>query len=218
MYLLQSDIFMDVFSYLYAFGLYFNGSVFLSFYWLIEEKKILILTLHDRKMNHRVVFPFEAAGAALKDATSFFGPLHLPCKEAVMDIVVPCPDCIRQLPSSFAWIDHHFRNRRFLGALSLQELAVYLFFVLAADKHGVSFYRIERIADFFDFQMQPDDILNCRTSLREKKLIGFMPFSSERCEGFCQVLPLPVSRSAAHSYRRGGMSCIGNIIRSFSDN
>lgn len=108
-----------------------------------------------------------------------------------MSISVPRPDAVRTLPRNFAWIDRRLRDKTFLGELYFKELALYVFFVLAADKNGISYYRSENIAKHFDFQIHPTEVLTCRNRLIEKGLIAFSPFSADSCEGVHQVLPLP---------------------------
>ena len=130
-----------------------------------------------------------------------------------MDVAVPCPDRIRQIPPNFAWIDRRLRDQQFLGALTLKELATYTFLVLAANKHGVSFYRSEHIAALFDYQLQPLDIIQCRNALFDKGLISFQPFNGHGSEGFYQVLPLPQSVPLLYPPQRGGdVSSINEIL------
>jgi hypothetical protein len=134
-----------------------------------------------------------------------------------MDVVVPCPDRIRQIPANFGWIDRGFRDQRFLGTMTLKELAVYVFLVLAANKHGVSFYRSEQIAALFDYQLQPLEVIQCRNALFDKGLISFQPFSGHSREGFYQVLPLPKSVSPfIPSQRCGDVSSLHEILDSLN--
>ena len=48
---------------------------------------------------------------------------------------------------SFAWIDHRLLRNGYLPVMTHQDQALYLFLALAADRHGVSFYRKEKICD-----------------------------------------------------------------------
>jgi hypothetical protein len=221
--ILQKDFAMDVstlpFSFEHPFGYSYEFSC--SFYLRFnhcETGLCLTLTLHDVNLEHRVVFPW-AAGAAHGNAALFIGPLHFPHKEAAMDVAIPCPDRIRHIPAHFAWIDRRLRDKRFLGTLTLQELAVYVFLILAANKHGVSFYRSEQIAELFDYQIQPFDVIQCRNDLFDKELIAFLPFKGRSNEGFCQVLPMPLSVTVITPQKRGGdVTTVKDIIRSMNGN
>ena len=131
-----------------------------------------------------------------------------------MHISVPYPDLVRTIPANFAWIDRRFRDKQFIGVLTLQELAVYLFLILAADKQGVSFYTSEKIAAFFDYHIQPFDVILSRNSLFDKGMIGFMPFKSNCSEGVYQILPLPKSIAPiVLSKRTGTISSLGDIMK-----
>ena len=132
-----------------------------------------------------------------------------------MDVVIPCPNRIRSIPQQFAWIDRRLRDPYFLGLLNLKELALYLFLVLAANKNGISFYRSDRIAEMFDYQLQPPEIVQCRNSLFDKEMISFHPFNGHSNEGVFQVLPLPTQSIPLvfHVRKRGGeFESIGDII------
>jgi hypothetical protein len=67
---------------------------------------------------------------------------------------IPQPQNVRRITGSFAWIDHRLLRNGRLQAMTHQEMVLYLFLVLAADRHGVSFYRKEKICDLvaLDFQ------------------------------------------------------------------
>jgi len=135
-----------------------------------------------------------------------------------MHVSVQCPNCIRQIPANFAWVDRRLRDKQFLGALTLQELAVYLFLILAADKRGISFYGSEKIAALFDYQVQPVDVIRSRNELFDKGMISFMPFKSNRTEGVYQVLPLTKSiQPLIPCQRGGGISSLGDIIQSLEN-
>jgi len=47
------------------------------------------------------------------------------------------PQRVRRTGKSFCFIPHRFLTDGFLQSLSLHELAVYLFLVLASDKNGI---------------------------------------------------------------------------------
>jgi hypothetical protein len=106
-----------------------------------------------------------------------------------MPHVVPRPDLVRRVPKGFGWIDHRLRRDGFLAQLTLEDLALYVFLVLAAGPDGVSWYRKEKISDALGLSWAQFD--QARQRLLERGLIAFAPFGPNDTNGFYQVLPLP---------------------------
>ena len=101
---------------------------------------------------------------------------------------IPQPHRVRRIEKSFAWIDHRLLRNGFLPVMTHQDQSLYLFLVLAADRHGVSFYRKEKICDLSgldwgQFEVARDRLINLR-------LIAFAPYSALSVNGFYQVLPI----------------------------
>lgn len=71
----------------------------------------------------------------------------------------------------FSFIPHRFLNNGFFQALNKDELCLYLFLILAGNRHGVSFYRYDSICDFTNLSL--DDYIHTRNSLIKKDLIAF---------------------------------------------
>ncbi len=94
------------------------------------------------------------------------------------------PERLRTTGKSFCFIPHRFLTDGFLQSLSLYELALYLFLVLASDKNGLSFYSDKSICSILGFKEQ--DYLFARTCLIYKNLI-------EHDGTLFQVLSLPES-------------------------
>ena len=93
-------------------------------------------------------------------------------------------DRIRRIEGGFSFIPHRFLTDGFLKALSQQELLLYIFLVLAADRYGLSFYSYGRICS--SLRMPLEQYSAARDGLIEKDLIGF--------DGtLYQVLSLPAS-------------------------
>jgi hypothetical protein len=93
-------------------------------------------------------------------------------------------DRIRRIDGGFSFIPHRFLTAGFLKALSQQELLLYIFLVLAADRYGLSFYSYDRICSFL--HMSLEQYTAARDGLIEKDLIAF--------DGtLFQVLSLPAS-------------------------
>ena len=91
---------------------------------------------------------------------------------------------IRKIDGSFAWIGHRFLRSGFFTSLTRNELLLYFFLVLAADRQGLSYYHYDKICSLLCFSV--DDYIVVRNQLIEKDLIAF--------DGtFFQVLSLPRS-------------------------
>lgn len=89
---------------------------------------------------------------------------------------------IRKIDGSFAWISHSFLRRGFFTSLTQNELLLYFFLVLVADRQGLSYYHYDKICSLLCFSV--DDYIVVRDQLIEKDLIAF--------DGnFFQVLSLP---------------------------
>jgi hypothetical protein len=91
---------------------------------------------------------------------------------------------IRRIDGGFSFIPHRFLTDGFLKALSQQELLLYIFLVLAADRYGLSFYSYDRICSFL--HMSLEQYSAARDALIEKDLIAFNGT-------LYQVLSLPAS-------------------------
>ena len=101
---------------------------------------------------------------------------------------IPQPHRVRRIEKSFAWIDHRLLRNGFLPVMTHQDQALYLFLVLAADRHGVSFYRKEKICDAVGLDFSKFEI--ARDRLIDFGLIAFEPYSALTPNGYYQVLPV----------------------------
>jgi hypothetical protein len=97
------------------------------------------------------------------------------------------PQRIRNVPSSFAWIDHRLRSEGFLQRLRPEDLGLYLFLTLAADRNGLSCWRLDRIrhaVPCFDHHA----LWDARSRLAELDLIAYRPWRHDEPDGCYQVL------------------------------
>ena len=81
------------------------------------------------------------------------------------------PDRIRRINGGFSFIPHRFLCDGFLATLQQKEMLLYLFLVLASDRHGLSFYSYDSICTLL--QMDLDQYISARNGLIEKDLINF---------------------------------------------
>ena len=81
------------------------------------------------------------------------------------------PERIRRIDGGFAFIPHRFLTDGFLADLSRDEIVLYFFLALVADRHGLSFYSYASICSLL--QLTLDQYLEARDALIEKQLIAF---------------------------------------------
>ena len=81
------------------------------------------------------------------------------------------PERIRQIKGGFSFIPHRFLIDGFLVSLTREEILLYLFFVLAADRNGLSFYSYDQICTLI--QLHLDDDIEARNGLIKKDLLAF---------------------------------------------
>ena len=100
----------------------------------------------------------------------------------MMEKRILCHERVRKIGGGFAFIEHRFLRGGFLVSLGHHELLLYVFLILAADRHGISFYGYDRICTLLRLTLE--EYLEARNQLIEKDLIAF--------DGtFFQVLSLP---------------------------
>jgi hypothetical protein len=101
---------------------------------------------------------------------------------------IPQPQRVRRIERSFAWVDHRLLRDGFLDVMTHQDIALYLFLVLAADRHGVSFYRKEKICDAVGLDWR--EFEEARSRLIDFALVAFEPYSALTPNGVYQILPV----------------------------
>lgn len=82
-----------------------------------------------------------------------------------------CPQRVRKITGSFAFIEHRFLRDGFLQSLTHHELVLYLFLVLVADRSGLSYYSYDKVCTLLRFSL--DEYLVARDALIKKDLIAF---------------------------------------------
>jgi hypothetical protein len=82
-----------------------------------------------------------------------------------------CPQRVRKIKGSFAFIEHRFLRDGFFATLNHHELSLYLFLVLVADRNGLSYYSFDKICSLL--QISTDQYILARNALIKKDLIAF---------------------------------------------
>lgn len=80
-----------------------------------------------------------------------------------------CPQRIRKITGSFAFIEHRFLQRGYWGRLGHHELLLYVFLVLAADRWGMSYYSYDRIVSLL--RLSVEEYIEARDRLIEADMI-----------------------------------------------
>ena len=80
-------------------------------------------------------------------------------------------DRIRRIDGGFSFIPHRFLTDGFLAGLQPQELLLYVFLVLAADRYGLSYYSDDRICSLLHLSVE--QYITAREDLIKKDLIAF---------------------------------------------
>lgn len=78
---------------------------------------------------------------------------------------------IRRIDGGFAFIPHRFLTGGFVSDLSRDQLLLYFFLVLAADRFGLSFYSYDKICTLLEMSL--DQYVEARCALIKRELIAF---------------------------------------------
>lgn len=114
------------------------------------------------------------------------------------------PDRVRQVSGSFAFIPHRFLSAGFLTSLSREELLLYFFLVVAADKDGLSYYGGKSICSLLN--VSEDEYGSARDQLIARDLIAF--------DGtLFQVLELPARPVTNLGTRRSLVALVNTVIQ-----
>jgi hypothetical protein len=82
-----------------------------------------------------------------------------------------CPERVRKITGSFAFLEHRFLRDGFWATLSQHALLLSIFLVLVADRNGLSYYSFDKICALL--QLSLDDYLIARNALIHQDLIAF---------------------------------------------
>jgi len=115
------------------------------------------------------------------------------------------PYRLRKVPRSFAWIDHRIRSEGVLKRMEPADLGLYLFLTLAADRNGLSCWRLDRIErDVPCFDRHA--LWKARDRLIEFDLITYRPWRKSDPDGCYQVLSIECPKDNRSPELKAAMS------------
>jgi hypothetical protein len=117
------------------------------------------------------------------------------------------PDRLRQIPTSFSWVDHRLVRHEHLRHTGPEAWALYLFLVTVADAEGLSYYSDASIAGHLNLDL-------VALSAARQQLIGADLIAYRK--PLYQVLALPEEtrgEPASNSPRGGPARSVGELLR-----
>ena len=81
------------------------------------------------------------------------------------------PERIRKINGSFAFIEHRFLRNGFWASLEPEELLMYIFLIVVADRNGLSYYSYDKVCTLAGLTL--DEYIQARNALINKDLIAF---------------------------------------------
>jgi hypothetical protein len=117
------------------------------------------------------------------------------------------PDRLRQIPTSFSWVDHRLVRHDYLRRAEPRAWALYLFLLTVADVNGLSYYSEAAIARHLN--LEASALAAARQQLVQADLIAYQ-------KPLYQVLALPEDQptlAASTAPRSGQMHSVGDILR-----
>jgi hypothetical protein len=118
---------------------------------------------------------------------------------------------VRRIVGGFSFIPHRFLSDGFLASLDQQEILLYLFLIMAGDRHGLSCYSYDAICTLI--QINVDEYIAARDALIGKDLIAFdgrlfqvldLPAHPVKSDKRSYEDPAVVAQSIRQSLRYGG--------------
>ena len=116
-------------------------------------------------------------------------------------------DRVRKITGGFSFIPHRFLAEGFLASLDREEILLYLFLILAGDRHGLSCYSYDAICTLL--QINLDEYIAARDGLIGKDLIGF----DGRIFQVLALPPRPVIKSKPADDEDEDHAVVAQIIR-----
>lgn len=126
----------------------------------------------------------------------------MPLKKPLLVLV---PQRLREVPRSFAWLDHRIRSEGILKRMEPADIGLYLFLTMSADRNGLSCWRLDRIereVPCFDRHA----LWAARDRLIELGMIAYRPWRRGEPDGCYQVLSVERAKDSLSPELKDAMS------------
>jgi hypothetical protein len=117
------------------------------------------------------------------------------------------PNRLRQIPSSFSWVDHRLIRHHHLRACDHRAWALYLFLVTVGDAQGLSYYSEAALGR----QLKLDS-LQLALAREQLELAGLVAYQKPLYQVLALLEPSAESGLPAGP-RSGQVQCVGDILR-----
>ena len=117
------------------------------------------------------------------------------------------PDRLRQIPTSFSWVDHRLVRHEYLRRADQRAWTLYLFLVTVADVQGLSYYSDASIARHLNLDLLA--LSAARQQLLQTDLVAYH-------KPLYQVLALPEDpkgSGASTASRTGQVRSVADVLR-----
>lgn len=117
------------------------------------------------------------------------------------------PDRLRQIPTSFSWVDHRLVRHEYLRRADHRAWTLHLFLVTVADVQGLSYYSDASIARHLNLDLLA--LSAARQQLLQTDLVAYH-------KPLYQVLALPEdpkSSGASTALRTGQVRSVADVLR-----
>ena len=117
------------------------------------------------------------------------------------------PNRLREVPTSFSWVDHRLIRHRHLKTCDHRAWALYLFLVTAGDAQGLSYYSEAALG-----QQLKLDRLQLTAARQQLELAGLIAYQKPLYQVLAlpEPSPEPVVLTASRS---GQVQCVVDILR-----
>jgi hypothetical protein len=103
------------------------------------------------------------------------------------------PDRLRQVPTSFSWVDHRLVRQNYIERCDCIDLALYLFLLTVSDAQGLSYYSDQAICR--RLRIEPAALTAARVHLQKAELLAYQKplYQVLSLEQASEVAPSPAS-------------------------
>ena len=113
--------------------------------------------------------------------------------------VPPRPQLVRQPQEPFGWLEARLLHQGWLAEIGPHAVAAVVLLMLAADRHGASYYGRERMAQ--STGMTRSELDRALDELLADRLVEFRPWRPGAVNGVWQLMPVPEREDSLRANR-----------------